>query len=229
MALPGAVDRHIELIRSLSSAGGPMTATAATATVNNGAWFRRLSKGRPMPRASRAALHMRLVEERVRAAGPAGEERRAVVLAGPPGAGKRWVRRHELDLEGFFTADPDEFKALRLGRALTAARYRVTVIDVEAPFEVSQASIRERYREGYERTMAGEDTLCGRWVPSEYVRSVFNAAGEPSKPELAAKALAEQCPAVTEYRLYRGKEVGGQRQLETRLVRTRPGTSLLPA
>ncbi|MDR1118713.1 MAG: hypothetical protein LBL01_05400, partial [Bifidobacteriaceae bacterium] len=100
------------------------------------------------------------------------------------------------------------------------------VVDVEVPFEVSAASIRERYREGYERAMAGEDTLGGRWVPSEYARGVFNAPGEPSKPELAARALAEQCPAVMEYRLYRGNEVEGPRRLETRMVRAAPGGPL---
>jgi hypothetical protein len=228
---------------------------------------------------------------------------RALVFAGPPGAGKGWVQANEFDLSGFVVIDPDEFKALllreairdgsyeswikpaavkdlgaqgerfapmelaalvheessilaermrreamaagrnlvadsvlsdqakaiRLGRLLEASGYRITVLDVEVPYFVSEASIRQRYRDGYERAMAGEDALGGRWVPSEYARSVFNGPGEPSKPELAARELAEQCPVVMEYRLYRGMEVGGPRELETRLVRQRPGAPLLAA
>jgi hypothetical protein len=120
----------------------------------------------------------------------------------------------------------DAQNALALGRRLAAAGYRITVVDVEVPFDVSAASIRERYRDGYERATAGDDALGGRWVPSEYARGVFNGPGEPSKPELAARALAEQCPAVMEYRLYRGAEAGGPRQLETRMVRATPGGPL---
>lgn len=93
--------------------------------------------------------------------------------------------------------------ALALGRQLDAVGYRVHVIDVEVPYEVSEARIRARWIQAYEAALAGGDPLGGRWVPSDYARTVFDGPGGRSRPEAAARALAEQCPAVTRYQVFR--------------------------
>ncbi|MDR1441789.1 MAG: zeta toxin family protein [Bifidobacteriaceae bacterium] len=300
--MPCDAAAHVELIHSLSVPGGPLTAIARTATVNNPVWFSQAFGGDAAPTADRDLLQRRLMGEQL-AAFSAEWRRQAVVMAGPPGAGKGTVCRADFDPSGFVVIDADEFKAallreaisdgsyeswikptvvkdleargerfapmelaslvheessllaasmrasavsdgwnimvdsvtsdarapLGLGRQLMSAGYRVTVVDVEVPFEVSAAAIRERYRDGYERALAGEETLGGRWVPSEYARGVFNGSGQPSKPELAARVLAERCPMVMEYRLYPGSEPNGPRFLDTCLIRRYPGGPLIMA
>lgn len=100
--------------------------------------------------------------------------------------------------------------AVQLGRMLAENGYRIEVVDVEVPYEVSAASIEGRWREEYERVVAGElsdvEELGGRWVPSEYARSMFRGEGEPSWPAVAAERLATTVPAVARYRVYQGQE-----------------------
>lgn len=96
-----------------------------------------------------------------------------------------------------------EADALALGRRLDEAGYDVRVIDVEVPYELSEERIRGRWEHAYAGALEGGDSLGGRWVPSEYAREVFDGPGGMSKPEVAARALAEQCPAVSRYRVFR--------------------------
>lgn len=80
---------------------------------------------------------------------------------------------------------------------------RIEVVDVEVPYEISAVRIAGRWRESYEKALAGENALGGRWVPSEYAHDVYDGPGGLSKPEAVARALAEQCSAVDRYRVWR--------------------------
>ncbi|MFS3130658.1 zeta toxin family protein [Nocardioides sp. Bht2] len=125
-----------------------------------------------------------------------------------------------------------ETNAVALGDQLAAADYAIHVVDVEVPYDVSAARIRDRWQQAYADAIAGADPLGGRWVPSEYARDVFDGPAGISKPEHAAKALAESCPSVLSYRRFRltaaqhaaGIAVPSE---EEYLVRTHPGAQLL--
>ncbi|MDO5645941.1 MAG: zeta toxin family protein [Dermabacter sp.] len=97
----------------------------------------------------------------------------------------------------------DGRSALILGDQLAAAGYVVQVVDVEVPFELSEKRIRSRWEQEYQAALDGRSDLGGRWVPSEYARDVFDGPGGRSKPEHNARMLAEHCPAVVDYRVYR--------------------------
>lgn len=303
------VDEHIQRVIELSRPGGAIAANAPTATVNNPAWFRPGPTGEPEPRASRDLLHEQL-RQRARKEFPnLQQDRKAVVLAGPPGAGKSTIRKSVLgkDDDKYMVIDADTFKegllkqadsdrsyeswikpdavkaleretgekfypmelaslvheessmlaadlrrdaiergdnivvdtvlsneqtARELGATLHHAGYDVQVINVEVPYEVSAERTRKRWREDRQKAEQSSDYLGGRWVPSEYARDVFNGPDGATKSEHAARILAETCPAVTRYRVYR--ITAGQDQeskdtpvLETDKSRPTPGVSEL--
>lgn len=297
-----AIARHMQLVRELSKPGGVLTDTAATATINNPAWW---VDGEPTP--ARDRLHQRLIAA-VRASAPnVAQDRKAIVLAGPPGAGKSTVLRQVLDLRGdYLIIDADEFKrlllqdaiadgsyegwivpvdirelteagerffplelaslvhqesaylaqalrddaivsgenividtvlgkeqvAIALGVALTAAGYDIEVINVEVPYEVSEARIQARWEEAYSIALNGGDSLGGRWVPSEYARDMFSGPGGRSRPEVAAEKLAQQTPNVLRFRVFRttaeqARTSPGNPTASTDLSRSATGTELL--
>ncbi|MEV8249441.1 zeta toxin family protein [Microbacterium sp. NPDC076768] len=264
----------MDTVRELSKPGQALSKDAATATTNNPSWW---VGGEPT--LTRDLLHERLIDE-ARAAAPDVEQQcRAIVLAGPPGAGKstvladvlgehrgkylvidadefkrsllreaeadgsydQWlmpdaIREREAQGERFYplelaslvheessylakslradaiaagdnlvidTVLSNESDALALGHRLHEAGYDVRVIDVEVPYELSEERIRGRWEHAYKTALEGGDSLGGRWVPSEYARDVFDGPGGRSKPEAAARALAEQCSAVGRYRVFR--------------------------
>lgn len=264
----------MDTVRRLSKPGQALAPNAATATTNNPAWW---ISGEPTP--TRDLLHERLIDEARATAPDVEQQRRAIVLAGPPGAGKSTVLADVLgDHRGeYLVIDADEFKrsllreaqvdgsydqwlmpdairelgarserfyplelaslvheessylakslrvdaiaagdnividtvlsnesdALALGQLLTEAGYDVRVLDVEVPYELSEERIRSRWEHAYATALEGGDSLGGRWVPSEYARDVFDGPGGKSKPEAAARALAEQCPVVGRYQVFR--------------------------
>lgn len=269
-----AIAQHIETVRRLSKPGQALGVDAPTATMANPAWWR---DGTPTP--ARDRLHQRLLEE-VRASFPGvASQGRALVLAGPPGAGKGAVKKDVLgdQIDTFLNVDADVFKelllreagldgtyeswivpdvvrelrdagepffplelaslvheessylaaalrsdaiaagdnvivdtvlgseaaALALGKQLSEAGYRVQIADVEVPFALSEARIRERWEKSYSRALENGAGLGGRWVPSEYARGVFDGPDGRSHPEANARRLAESCPAVTRFRVFR--------------------------
>lgn len=122
-----------------------------------------------------------------------------------------------------------ESSAAEIASQLTEAGYSVRVIDVECTYEVSMARVEHRWRESLTKYRDGQDEkgLGGRWVPSEYARSLYPPELEgTSVTERIARTMAEKCPAVTRYELHRVDIPAGSPQLETVLERARPGAPL---
>ncbi|WP_431030906.1 zeta toxin family protein [Plantibacter sp. RU18] len=279
MADQDLTEQHRRSVIALSKPGEALAAGAPHATVRNRAWFVQRGPDRFEPKNARAQLHDRLIAEQRDSASDVRNDRRAIVLAGPPGAGKSTVLADILgdSRNQYLVIDADEFKqsllreaqrdgsyesmikppeirarevvgerffplelaslvheessilagrlrteavsegsnvvidtvlsssaaAQALGRQLDAAGYRIEVIDVEVPFEISAARITQRWQQSYEAALNGSDQLGGRWVPSEYAHDVYDGPGGMSRPEAAARELAADCPAVARYRVYR--------------------------
>lgn len=265
--------RHIGIVRELSVTGGPLDKNGPNATISNPAWF---YPGTGVPRRERRELHERLKQE-VRDQVPHAQEgNRALVLAGPPGAGKGRVAGAFLGEahEQYVNVDADEFKklllreaiadgsfeswikpdavraaeaageqfyplelaslvheessmlavqlredliatgtnivvdtvlgneekAIGLGQQFTVANYRVAVVDVEVPYEVSESRIVHRWNSAMLEAEAGKaDALGGRWVPSTYARPLFATEHGRSKSQDVAETFAEACPVVERY------------------------------
>ncbi|AWF97275.1 toxin component of a toxin/antitoxin system [Clavibacter michiganensis subsp. insidiosus] len=122
-------------------------------------------------------------------------------------------------------------KARSISAQLEAAGYDVQVVDVEVPFEVSEARIRQKWLEGNEAARRGEG-LGGRWVPSDFARNVFDGPDGRSRPEANARMVAEESPAVSRYRVYRTTaeqaEAKAGPTLETDMSRATRGGPLVP-
>jgi predicted ABC-type ATPase len=115
-----ASSEHLESLRRLSVAGGPLGLDAETATKSNPAWYVDGERTE-----ARKLLHDRLLSDAVQEVPELGAERRAVVLAGPPGAGKTSTRKRALGdvSRDFLVVDADEFKARLLREAITDGSY----------------------------------------------------------------------------------------------------------
>lgn len=104
---------------SLSVDGGPLTVDAPHASVNNRRYFRRISE-ELVPTRVRLRLHERIMSGWRGSRQDVGRDRTAILMAGPPGAGKSTARAQLLDGEvARRYLDADKFK-LRLLEAAVA-------------------------------------------------------------------------------------------------------------
>ncbi|MBF4621839.1 zeta toxin family protein [Clavibacter sp. VKM Ac-2542] len=111
---------HLATLRQLSVDGGPIAWDAPTATTRNPRWWQ---GGEPT--SNRRRLHERLLREAMDSAANDGAGKRAILLAGPPGAGKSTARASVLGAASreFITIDADEFKTRLLDEAVAEGSY----------------------------------------------------------------------------------------------------------
>ncbi|MBN0042257.1 zeta toxin family protein [Cellulosimicrobium cellulans] len=292
---------HRETVREFSRAGGPLDKDGPHSTLNNPAWF--IDGKVDQPTARRRALWRRLRDEARPEAPGARQDGKAIVLAGPPGAGKGHVQSNVLglDKDAWLVVDADKFKdkllreamndgsyetflkpdavrereaagepffplelaalvheesshlarllrdealregtnvvidsvlsnpraAVALGNQLSADGYEVEVVDVEVPYELSQARIAQRWRESYEGAVVTGEGLGGRWVPSVYAREVFNGPGGRARSQESAAALARACAAVLRYRRFWTRAAESPMRVETDMGRFQRGGELV--
>jgi chloramphenicol 3-O-phosphotransferase len=132
---PAAVQAHRDSLTRLSGPDGPLRAGASTATTSNPAWFRTVG-GRPQPKAARLRTHADILDAFRQERPDVAAGRRAVVLAGPPGAGKSTVLPSILRATGipeqqWRTIDADSFKDRLLDQALHDGSYEQFVVPSE--------------------------------------------------------------------------------------------------
>lgn len=109
MNIDQAVERHRQALREMnadsrSNLDGPFS------TVRNPEYFTRDPIRGLQPTDGRKELHLRWITEVIDSAGGGVEGQKAVVMAGPPGAGKGTVQNEILNLDGYVVCDPDMFK-----------------------------------------------------------------------------------------------------------------------
>ncbi|MFE9235176.1 zeta toxin family protein [Cellulosimicrobium funkei] len=281
MTTAAEVDRHAQTVRALSAPGAPLSRESPHATIANPAWF--FSPGMPTP--MREELHQQILQGyRETMENEVTHDKRAIVLAGPPGAGKSRILDELIGAPGtegrrqWLEIDPDEIKAqlldaaaadgsyetfikppavreleaqgerffpldfaalvheessalakvareeairaganvvidsilskpdaaVELGRSLEHAGYRVDVVDVEVPYDVSAARIAQRWRCAYTKALEGDPEYRhgGRWVPEAYARSVYVEDRPRAISQESAERLAHGCSNVTSFRRY---------------------------
>jgi predicted ABC-type ATPase len=115
---PDEIDGRRARFEALSAAGGPLSSRSPQATVSNPDWFG--SDGRAT--FERDQLHKRLLAEFEAEAPEVPQNRQAVIITGPPGAGKSGVRDDILHDSGttpqqWRHIDPDAFRD-RLAEAM---------------------------------------------------------------------------------------------------------------
>lgn len=127
MTLQERADAHRDRLTELTADDGPLTAAGATATVRNPEWFAMTRTG-VQPLAARRDLHRRILDAADAAHPDVATDRAAIVLAGPPGAGKSTALRALLAETGsrpdaWRVINSDDFKDDLLDAALADGSY----------------------------------------------------------------------------------------------------------
>lgn len=122
---------HRDRVRALMKPGQPLAVDSPYATVNILAWFAAPTR----PRLARERLHEELVARALGDRFPAVGRGRpaAIVLAGPPGAGKGTMRRQLLgsEADSWLVIDADDFKRALLTTALEDGTYDRVIMPPE--------------------------------------------------------------------------------------------------
>lgn len=125
-----AIDAHRENVRALAKPGEALAPNSPNATINNPLWFRLNRNGQPERRAGRVRLHESVKDQYVNRHPAVRQERRAIVLAGPPGAGKSTALKQVLGIKigEYLTIDADEFKRSLLEEAIRDGSYETHIV-----------------------------------------------------------------------------------------------------
>lgn len=143
---------HLAALRSLTAVNGPIDAEAPTATHQREQNYRR---GRPT--ASRARLHKQIVREFFAENDAVLRDRRVLVMAGPPGAGKSSARREripEAEEKHWRFIDPDDFKTRLLRKLRESGEYD----DIVPPAVQSRIDAGDRFAPGELAALVHEES-----------------------------------------------------------------------
>ncbi|HJX78090.1 zeta toxin family protein [Glutamicibacter sp.] len=133
------IERHRQTLRQLN-ADSRAALSGPQSTLSNPAYFETIPGVASRPTAEREVLHKKWISQVIELAGGGAEGGRAVVMAGPPGAGKGTVQKDILKLDGYVVCDPDIFKELILEHELDSGQLELLksaqVKELEAAGEV---------------------------------------------------------------------------------------------
>lgn len=120
-----AADAHKLTLTVMCENGGCLQSDSPHATINNQNWFREYSR---TPRLIRRKLHAEIISEHVAAHPQVEQSRKAIVLAGPPGAGKSTaqdevVTETSTQKSAWLPLNADDFKDQLLLRATDDGSY----------------------------------------------------------------------------------------------------------
>jgi hypothetical protein len=119
------VAAHRANLERLSENGGPLTAKSRNATSQNRDWF---NVRREEPRQERRRLHNEIVARFIESRPEVRRDKKAIVLAGPPGVGKSTAQDALIQVTGtqkehWLPINADDFKDKLLQRALQDGSY----------------------------------------------------------------------------------------------------------
>lgn len=115
-----SLERHAALLRTLSQPGGALSTTAPQSTLRNRAYF--TSRGKA--KAERLALHDTIAHDVLKGV---GNQYLAIMVVGPPGAGKSTARQQALSTypdHTFAVLDNDNLKVKLLQASLDAGTFK---------------------------------------------------------------------------------------------------------
>lgn len=120
--------RRVQLIQQLSKPGGPLSTASPHASTANPIWWQ---DGAPTP--ERRRLHRRLIEDVLKSNPNLEHNRQAIVLAGPPGAGKSSIITTQFAARerSSIAVDPDYFKHEILRDAIESGQYESFLVPPE--------------------------------------------------------------------------------------------------
>jgi predicted kinase len=165
---------HRATLERLCADGGPLTAQAENATVRNPEWFNvRLGE----PRQGRRRLHNEIVARFIESRPEVRRDRKAIVLAGPPGAGKSTAQAALIEATGTLRAhwlavNADDFKDELLLEAISDGTYLGRLV----PEEVR--SLEEAGEKFYPRELASlvhaESSILAKKARNEALEAGMN-------------------------------------------------------
>ena len=124
------LDRRAEVLERLSAQGGPLTSEAPTATIHNPKFFG--PSGNPTP--ARRQVQRQILQKYLEQYPNFEAEGQAIVMAGPPGAGKSSalqdiITETGISKEKWLLLDADEVKKLLLDQAQADGTYQDLIPD----------------------------------------------------------------------------------------------------